>query len=231
VTGDFFVLAGYLNITVVYGADRGQNCYRLAPCKNKFTEELPMSDDTEMYASTVEADNAEMLSEPIVPEEPAPTLEPASTNDVVLASALSSYQQLVEQLEANRQSIHTSRQELAQLRQQIRDLSALSKRDSHLEDDADSHGLHTSKVAVQYDDCGSIIAYAEQVRRNVYDNIAEAEELLSPMSQSVELLKLRVRHIRLLENLLAAQETGLRLEIQQRNADACIWQLADILKV
>ncbi len=109
-------------------------------------------------------------------------------------------------------------------------LSALSKRDARLEDEADSHGLHTSKVAAQYDDCGSIIAYAEQVRRSVYDNITQAEELLSPMSQSVDLLKLRVRHIRLLEALLSAQETGLRLEIQQRNADACIWQLADIFK-
>ncbi|SEA08530.1 hypothetical protein SAMN05660964_00866 [Thiothrix caldifontis] len=156
---------------------------------------------------------------------------PADSNDKVLTSALGVYRQLVEQLEANKQTIHTNRHELAHIRQQIRELSALSKRDPRVEDEADSHGLHTSKVAAQYDDCGSIIAYAEQVRRHVYDNINEAEELLSPMTQSVELLKLRVRHIRLLEGLLAAQENGLRLEIQQRNADACIWQLADILKV
>lgn len=201
-----------------------------------------MPDDTEMYPAPVdeslapdlpEMDDDQEDSTPEVAEVPPEPIAapPASANDVALASALGVYRQLVGQLEANKQSIHANRQELAQVRQQIRELSALSKRDSHLEDDADSHGLHTSKVAVQYDDCGSIISYAEQVRRNVYDNIAEAEELLSPMSQSVELLKLRVRHIRLLENLLAAQETGLRLEIQQRNADACIWQLADILKV
>lgn len=194
-----------------------------------------MSDDSEAYTAPVEelaapetempeTEATEVVSEP----PPAP---PAPANDVVLASSLSVYQQLLMQLDANRQTIHDNRHELAAIRQQIRELSALSKRDPRVEDDADSHGLHTSKVAAQYDDCGSIIAYAEQVRRNVYDNIHEAEELLSPMTQSMDLLKLRVRHIRLLEGLLAAQENGLRMEIQQRNADACIWQLADILKV
>lgn len=194
-----------------------------------------MSDDSEAYTAPVEelaapetempeTEATEVVSEP----PPAP---PAPANDVVLASSLSVYQQLLTQLDTNRQTIHDNRHELAAIRQQIRELSALSKRDPRVEDDADSHGLHTSKVAAQYDDCGSIIAYAEQVRRHVYDNIHEAEELLSPMTQSMDLLKLRVRHIRLLEGLLAAQENGLRMEIQQRNADACIWQLADILKV
>lgn len=161
---------------------------------------------------------------------PAPVAAPPA-NDAVLASALKVYQGLLQQLETNKQILHTTRYELAQVRQQIRELSTLIKRDARLEDDTDSHGLHTNKVAAQYDDCGSIIAYAEQVRRHVYDNISEAEDLLSPMSQSVDLLKWRVRYIRLLETLLTAQESGLRLEIQQRNADACIWQLADILKV
>ncbi len=194
-----------------------------------------MSDDSEAYTAPVEelaapetempeTEATEVVSEP----PPAP---PAPANDVVLVSSLSVYQQLLMQLDANGQTIHDNRHELAAIRQQIRELSALSKRDPRVEDDADSHGLHTSKVAAQYDDCGSIIAYAEQVRRHVYDNIHEAEELLSPMTQSMDLLKLRVRHIRLLEGLLAAQENGLRMEIQQRNADACIWQLADILKV
>lgn len=157
--------------------------------------------------------------------------EVEQTNIAVMASALDSYRQLIQQLAANRQTLHECRHELAEVRQRIRELSHTVKRDPRLEGDADSQDLHTSKVAAQYDDCGSIIAYAEQVRRNVYENVEQAEELLTPMSHSVELLKLRVRHIRLLEALLAAQETGLRLEIQQRNADACIWQLADILKV
>lgn len=201
-----------------------------------------MSDNNETYTApddeyvapetetTEAAPEPEPEPEPEVVSEPPP-IPPAPTNDVVLASALNVYQQMLAQLETNKQIIRDNRHELAQVRQQIRELSAASKRDPRVEDDADSHGLHTSKVAAQYDDCGSIIAYAEQVRRHVYDNISEAEELLSPMTQSMELLKLRVRHIRLLEGLLAAQENGLRLEIQQRNADACIWQLADILKV
>ncbi|MEB4592970.1 hypothetical protein VSS37_18465 [Candidatus Thiothrix sp. Deng01] len=155
----------------------------------------------------------------------------AASNRVVLTSALEVYQQLVAQLEANRQAISDKRRELAEIRQDIRDLSTEVKREPRLEDDTSSHDLHTSKVAVQHDDCGSIIAYAEQVRRSVYDNVGQAEELLFPMAQSLALLRLRVSHIRLLEELLAAQESGLRLEIQQRNADACIWQLADILKV
>ncbi|OQX03683.1 MAG: hypothetical protein BWK73_38715 [Thiothrix lacustris] len=184
-----------------------------------------MPDNSEAYTAPVEE-----LAAPEIVSEP-PSIPPAPANDVVLASSLNVYQQLLSQLDTNKQLIHHNRHELAQIRQQIRELSALSKRDPRVEDDADSHGLHTSKVAAQYDDCGSIIAYAEQVRRHVYDNSQEAEDLLSPMTQSMDLLKLRVRHIRLLEGLLAAQENGLRLEIQQRNADACIWQLADILKV
>ncbi|QTR47403.1 hypothetical protein J9253_05560 [Thiothrix litoralis] len=210
-----------------------------------------MSDATEMYstpaepapsdapAELVEAVETIQTVESIEPAEPTEAAEaavdtkppPALPNDTVLSSALGVYRDLLQQLVTNKQTIQTTRHELAEVRQQIRDLSALSKREPHVEDDADSHGLHTSKVAAQYDDCGSIIAYAEQVRRHVYDNINEAEALLSPMTQSVDLLKLRVHHIRLLENLLSAQEQGLRLEIQQRNADACIWQLADILKV
>ncbi len=177
-----------------------------------------------------ETEITEAVPKPEVVSEPQP-LPPAPRNDAVLASALNIYQQMLAQLETNKEIIRDNRHELAQIRQQIRELSAASNRDPRVEDDTDSHGLHTSKVAAQYDDCGSIIAYAEQVRRHVYDNISEAEELLSPMTQSMDLLKLRVRHIRLLEGLLTAQENGLRLEIQQRNADACIWQLADILKV
>ncbi|WP_028489880.1 hypothetical protein [Thiothrix lacustris] len=176
-------------------------------------------------------ESVESTEHEVVIEAVAPSPAPAQTNDTVLSSALGVYRDLVQQIQTNKQAIQTHRQELAEVRQKIRDLSAISKREPHVEEEADSHGLHTSKVAAQYDDCGSIIGYAEQVRRHVYDNISEAEALLSPMSQSVDLLKLRVRHIRLLENLLAAQELGLRLEIQQRNADACIWQLADILKV
>lgn len=189
-----------------------------------------MSDGSEAYTAPAEEYIVPETAVTEVVSEP-PSAPPAPSNDMVLASSLSAYQQLLTQLEANKQIIHNNRHELAEVRQQIRELSAISKRDPRVEDEADSHGLHTSKVAAQYDDCGSIIAYAEQVRRHVYDNIHEAEELLSPMTQSVDLLKLRVRHIRLLEGLLAAQENGLRLEIQQRNADACIWQLADILKV
>lgn len=188
-----------------------------------------MSDETEAYstpAETGEAAAVESETLDVIPEPPS-----VSSNDVVLASTLHCYQQLLTQLEANRQAIHNSRRELAQVRQQIRELSAITQRDPSVDDDADSHGLHTSKVAAQYDDCGSIITYAEQIRRHVYDNSQEAEDLLSPITHSVNLLKLRVRYIRLLESLLEAQEQGLRLEIQQRNADACIWQLADILKV
>lgn len=176
--------------------------------------------DEELITSTEEPDT-----------DATETVEATASNTVVLSSSLEVYSQLLQQLSASKETINTSRHELAGLRQHIRELSAQIKREPRLEGDADSHDLHTSKVAVQYDDCGSIIAYAEQVRRNVYDNVSHAEELLSPMSQSMELLKLRVRHIRLLEELLAAQENCLRLEIQQRNADACIWQLADILKV
>lgn len=173
----------------------------------------------------------EALPEVAITPEPAVVAPVLPSNDTVLSSSLDFYRNLLQQLDTNKQLIHNTRQELAQIRQQLRELSALSTRDARLEDETDSHGLHTSKVAAQYDDCGSIIAIAEQVRRHVYDNINEAEELLSPMMQSVDLLKLRVRYIRLLETLLAAQEAGLRLDIQQRNADACIWQLADILKV
>ena len=201
------------------------------------------NENEEIHTSPIETLDAIAESEPVsitpepeetahheaVAEDAAPPVPPS--NDTVLSSSLDFYRHLLQQLDANKQLIHTTRHELAQIRQQIRELSAVSKRDAHLEDETDSHGLHTSKVAAQYDDCGSIIAIAEQVRRHVYDNINEAEELLSPMMQSVDLLKLRVRYIRLLETLLAAQETGLRLEIQQRNADACIWQLADILSV
>lgn len=192
--------------------------------------------ETEPETVVVEADAPseaalEALPEVAITPEPAVVAPVLPSNDTVLSSSLDFYRNLLQQLDTNKQLIHTTRQELAQIRQQLRELSALSKRDARLEDETDSHGLHTSKVAAQYDDCGSIIAIAEQVRRHVYDNINEAEELLSPMMQSVDLLKLRVRYIRLLETLLAAQEAGLRLDIQQRNADACIWQLADILKV
>ncbi len=205
-----------------------------------------MSDATELYSTPDEPteahethDDHEEAELPVESIAPANTVEPDDIeppkpvlpNDTVLSSSLNVYRNLIQQLDGNKQAIQTTRHELAQIRQQIRELSAISKREAHVEDEADSHGLHTSKVAAQYDDCGSIIAYAEQVRRHVYDNIGEAEALLSPISQSVDLLKLRVRQIRLLETLLSAQELGLRLEIQQRNADACIWQLADILKV
>lgn len=148
-----------------------------------------------------------------------------------LAVAMEGYRRLLYQVAANKKALRECRQGLADLRQHIRTLSAQVQRDPRLEGDGDNHDLHTSKVAAQYDDCGNIINYAEQVRRHVYDNSGQAEELLNPMSQSMDLLRLRVRYIRLLETLLAAQETGIRLEIQQRNADACIWQLADIFKV
>lgn len=205
-----------------------------------------MPDDTEMYSAPADNGNEAVSPATEVVEAPEPEQEmpetgldddsvqdnaPAASNTVVLSSSLEVYRHLVQQLAVSKQAINSSRHELADVRQHIRELSSQVKRDPRLEGDADSHDLHTSKVAAQYDDCGSIIAYAEQVRRNVYDNVGQVEELLSPMSQSVELLKLRVRHIRLLEELLAAQETCMRLEIQQRNADACIWQLADILKV
>lgn len=203
------------------------------------TDEADFEQDTLPTAEVVtehgdEHDNDNASSASFVEDEVAENeddTEVAQTNVSVMTSALESYRQLIQQLAANRQTLHECRHELAEVRQRIRELSHAVKRDPRLEGDADSHDLHTSKVAAQYDDCGSIIAYAEQVRRNVYENVEQAEELLTPMSNSVELLKLRVRHIRLLEALLAAQETGLRLEIQQRNADACIWQLADIFKV
>ncbi|MEZ5452338.1 MAG: hypothetical protein R3E93_05895 [Thiothrix sp.] len=195
------------------------------PDSEEVAAEVNETEESSHYSDNDEAE-AHAQDAPVQPVE-----KPASSNSIVLSSALTVYRELVSQLETNKQTLNTRRHELADIRQKIRDLSAEAKREPRLEDDSNSQDLHTSKVAVQHDDCGSIISYAEQVRRSIYDNAAQAEELISPMAQSVELLKLRVRHIRLLEELLATQETGLRLEIQQRNADACIWQLADILKV
>ena len=152
-----------------------------------------MSDATEMYstpaeptpsdapAELVEAVETIQTVESIEPAEPTEAAEaaeaavdtkppPALPNDTVLSSALGVYRDLLQQLVTNKQTIQTTRHELAEVRQQIRDLSALSKREPHVEDDADSHGLHTSKESLEQlsilrsGDFGKLISVADEER-------------------------------------------------------------------
>ena len=114
-----------------------------------------MSDATELYSTPDEPaeahethDDHEEAELPVESIAPADTAEPDDIeppkpvlpNDTVLSSSLNVYRNLIQQLDGNKQAIQTTRHELAQIRQQIRELSAISKREAHVEDEADSHG-------------------------------------------------------------------------------------------
>ena len=146
-----------------------------------------------------------------------------------IVTALQSYKQLHHSIKTNQQFLIDYQQQLTDVRQQISVLTTPQNTPEEQENTEDQE-LDTSKNHARNNDCNNIIHYAEQIRECIASNTTQAEALLLPMNQKMDLLKLRIRHIQLLEALLVAQKTEVKLKEQKYQADDCIQQLSNILK-
>jgi ubiquitin len=146
-----------------------------------------------------------------------------------IVTALQGYKQLHSSIKTNQQFLMDNQQQLTDVRQQISVLTT-PQNTSEEQENTENQELDTCKNHARNNDCNNIIHYVEQIRECIVSNTTQAEALLLPMSQNMDLLKLRIRHIRLLETLLSAQKTELKLKDQKQQADICIQQLTNILK-
>ncbi len=137
------------------------------------------------------------------------------------------YQALQAKLTANQVTIQKNREQLAQLRARMRELVS----ESQFDQDNDEAELHNSKVNVQGDSCQNLISHAEQIREHIYHNSAHAEFLLNPLKQQVELLALRIQHVRAIEQLLADLKAGMALQDRLSDITLVIETLAQKLEV
>jgi hypothetical protein len=76
-----------------------------------------------------------------------------------------------------------------------------------------------------------LISHAEQIREHIYNNSDHAASLLAPLKASVDLLELRVQHVRALEQLLENVKMGLALQERLLEVNLVIEALASKLEV
>jgi hypothetical protein len=164
-------------------------------------------------------------AEPIVAAaEPEPEAVPQPS---LLSRVEAAYHALQGKLAGNQQVIQENRTKIAALRSRMRELAADSQADANDGEDE----LHNGKLLVQHDSCGTLISQAEQIREHIYNNSGHAESLLAPLKASVELLDLRLQHVRGIEQLLENVKTGMALQDRLLDIDLIVESLANKLEV
>lgn len=137
------------------------------------------------------------------------------------------YHDLRNRVEVNKTRVHEQRVQIAGLRSRIRELVAAEHGQDG--DGSEEDELRNSKLLVQTDDCNNLIHQIEQIRENIHHNSTQAETLLTPLRSGMELLNLRIRHIRSVEQLLADVKEGIDLQQQLNEADSVLETLEHML--
>lgn len=137
------------------------------------------------------------------------------------------YHQLLEKVSDNQQRVHEQRVQIADLRTRIRD--AATAEQSPFDETDEENELRNHKLKVQTDDCNNLIRHVEQIREHIHHNSVEAETLLAPLRSDMDLLTLRIRYIRAVEQLLANVQEGIRLEEQLSEVNSVLETLEHML--
>jgi len=156
-----------------------------------------------------------------------PAVEPEAAPEPSLLSRVeAAYHTLQGKLAGTQQVIQENRTKIAALRSRMRELAVDTADANDGEDE-----LHNGKLLVQHDSCDTLISQAEQIREHIYNNSGHAESLLVPLKASVELLDLRLQHVRGIEQLLENVKTGMALQDRLLGIDQAIKSLADKLEL
>lgn len=175
--------------------------------------------------------HAEAKAESDLPPSPVPpVIAPTSAaapsgGDVLLGKVREAYQGLHAQLQENQRLIQEGRDSIAAQRSRMRELAAVAYGSD------EEQNFHHGKVEVHNDSCGALIDQVEQIRDNIYHNTGQAESLLVPFKNGVELLELRVRHVRAIEAMLPRMKEGIALQDRLLEADVLLEGLAKQLGV
>lgn len=135
------------------------------------------------------------------------------------------YQALQNKITENQVLIHYGRDKILTLRKKIRELQG----DYSFDEANNENELHQVKVCIQHDSCNALINHAENIREHIYHNSTHAESLISPLRKQVDLLELRVQHVRAIEQLLDYIRTGITLEQNATESDALLETLTQKL--
>lgn len=155
----------------------------------------------------------------IVPPPPVEeVLQPVPERPLFVRVGLA-YHTLLTKVMENQNVVREQRVQIAALRTRLR---ALIAENSLGDDDNEEDELRNNKLMVQTDDCHTLIQHVEQIREHIHQNAGVAETLLTPLHSRVELLTLRVQHIRAIEQLLANVKEGIRLQGRLTEADAVL---------
>lgn len=137
------------------------------------------------------------------------------------------YQELLGKVSGNKQQVHEQRVQIAELRTRIRESATVEQSPFDEADDEDE--LRNHKLKVQTDDCNNLIHHIEQIREHIHHNSIEAETLLAPLRSDMDLLTLRIRYIRAVEQLLSNVQEGIQLEEQLSEVNSVLETLEHML--
>jgi hypothetical protein len=203
-----------------------ENEYHFFPAETEDTPEVNDTLPTENNAAEeVSVGAGQPATEPTtVTVEAQPEAVPESS---LLSRVEQAYYSLQAKLTDSQRTLQENRANIAVLRSRIRALAADSQPNIY----EDENELHNSKVLVQHDSCSTLISHAEQIREHIYNNSDHAASLLAPLKASVDLLELRVQHVRALEQLLENVKMGLALQERLLEVNLVIEALASKLEV
>lgn len=185
--------------------------------------------NTALSVDNHEINDASTDSEKSIAEANAALIEePEVVNETSLLSRVeSAYCSLQIKFSDHQRLLLESRSEIMALRHRIKELVL----DTQANPDEHEDELHQCKLSVQHDDCATLITHAEQIREHIYNNSNHAISLLTPLKASVELLELRLKHIRALEQLLENIKLGLAMQDRLLEIDLLIESLASKLDI
>lgn len=176
-----------------------------------------MNDFPNEHDAGIPAETADMPA--LQSEETVETAKPEPERPLFVRVGLA-YHELLKQLNENQNLVHEQRVQIASLRARIRELVATEQAQD--EGDNEEDELRNNKLMVQTDDCNTLIRHAEQIRENIHHNTHEAETLLAPMRNSMDLLSTRIQYIRTMEQMVTNVREGIRLKGKLNDADALL---------
>lgn len=161
---------------------------------------------------------------PPIPQTDEPTETPQTEQERPLFVRVGLvYHALLNKMHENQNRVHEQRVQIAALRARIRELLATEQ--TQEEESSEEDELQNNKLIVQTDDCNNLIRQAEKIRENIHHNSGEAETMLTPLRNSMDLLTARIQYIRTMEALVANVREGIRLQGKLNGADAVLESL------
>lgn len=139
------------------------------------------------------------------------------------------YERLGHELEQKKQAIANNEQIYRNTQDKLSALSSNLKRSVNEEPADEEHNLDLHRNMVRMDDCQAIIEDAHKIGEHVHNDIDQVEVLLTSLGQNVELLKMRIRKIRLLESLLDDQKSLMALHDKNKQAADLLQRLQGVL--